>query len=89
MNREAAALGIPVYSIFRGKIGDVDRYLSESGRLVLLESAGDVREKLALQKRDTAVNGNKRSESPALKGVVAGIVKAFEQARKEKDPRRL
>ena len=28
MNREAAALGVPVYSIFRGKIGAVDRYLS-------------------------------------------------------------
>lgn len=27
MNREAAALGVPVYSIFRGKIGAVDRYL--------------------------------------------------------------
>ena len=25
MNREAAALGVPVYSIFRGKIGGVDR----------------------------------------------------------------
>ena len=26
MNREAAALGVPVYSIFRGKLGAVDRY---------------------------------------------------------------
>ena len=25
MNREAAALGVPVYSIFRGKIGAVDK----------------------------------------------------------------
>ena len=31
MNREAAALGVPVYSIFRGKIGAVDQYLSEAG----------------------------------------------------------
>src|SRR3989442_14979658 len=38
MNREAAALGVPVYSIFRGKIGAVDHYLSMRGRLVLLES---------------------------------------------------
>ena len=30
MNREAAALGVPVYSIFRGKTGAVDRYLSEN-----------------------------------------------------------
>ena len=38
MNREAAALGVPVYSIFRGKIGAVDRYLANDGRLVLLET---------------------------------------------------
>jgi uncharacterized protein len=34
MNREAAALGVPVYSIFRGTIGAVDHYLAETGRLV-------------------------------------------------------
>ena len=41
MNREAAALGVPVYSIFRGKIGAVDRYLADTGRLVLLEKSAD------------------------------------------------
>jgi predicted glycosyltransferase len=51
MNREAAALGVPVYSIFRGKTGAVDRYLSETGRLVLLESAEDIRTKISLTKR--------------------------------------
>jgi uncharacterized protein len=51
MNREAAALGVPVYSIFRGKIGAVDKYLSESGRLVLLETAEDVRSKIRLTRR--------------------------------------
>ena len=43
MNREAAALGVPVYSIFRGKIGAVDRYLAEKGRLILIETVDDVR----------------------------------------------
>src|SRR5207249_4043497 len=37
MNREAAALGVPVYSIFRGKLGAVDRYLSSTGRLIMLK----------------------------------------------------
>lgn len=46
MNREAAALGVPVYSIFRGKIGAVDRYLAEHGRLTLVESVADVRSKI-------------------------------------------
>ncbi len=40
MNREAAALGVPVFSIFRGTIGAVDRHLSAEGRLVLVESTG-------------------------------------------------
>jgi len=51
MNREAAALGVPVYSIFRGTLGAVDKYLSEHGRLVLIESAADVESKIRLTKR--------------------------------------
>jgi uncharacterized protein len=34
MNREAAALRVPVYSVFRGKTGAVDRYLASTGRMV-------------------------------------------------------
>lgn len=64
MNREAAALGVPVYSIFRGKLGAVDRYLSEKGRLTLLEEAKDVKIKLKVEKRDKA-------ESPNLGKLVA------------------
>jgi uncharacterized protein len=52
MNREAAALGVPVYSIFRGKIGSVDRYLAEQGRLVLLENVEDAKKKLKLIRRE-------------------------------------
>lgn len=51
MNREAAALGVPVYSIFRGQIGAVDRYLAEKGRLVLLANADDVEAKVVVQRR--------------------------------------
>jgi predicted glycosyltransferase len=51
MNREAAALGVPVYSIFRGAVGAVDRYLAACGRLVLLESVKDVHMKLILRRR--------------------------------------
>lgn len=52
MNREAAALGIPVYSLFRGKLGAVDRHLAQTGKLTLLESEQDVREKLKLVRRE-------------------------------------
>jgi predicted glycosyltransferase len=55
MNREAAALGIPVYSVFRGKTGAVDRFLEASGRLVMLESPHDLPTKLIVRRRDRAV----------------------------------
>ena len=37
MGREAAAAGVPAYSIFQGKLGAVDRYLADAGRLTLLD----------------------------------------------------
>ncbi len=51
MNREAAALGVPVYSTFRGTIGAVDQYLSDSGRLTLIESVADIPKKIRLTHR--------------------------------------
>jgi predicted glycosyltransferase len=51
MNREAAALGVPVYSIFRGKIGAVDRRLQAEGRLILIETLQDVHDKIELKAR--------------------------------------
>lgn len=52
MIREAAAMGVPAYSIFGGKIGGVDKYLEEMGRLVLIDSEKDIREKIVIQKRE-------------------------------------
>lgn len=66
MNREAAAMGVPVYSIFRGKIGAVDHYLSAEKRLVLLETVEDVRSKINAVRRDhtiTTVGENKTLET--------------------------
>jgi predicted glycosyltransferase len=54
MNREAAALGVPVYSIFRGQMGSVDRYLSETGRLTLIQSVEEVRRKIEPVRRKTS-----------------------------------
>ena len=51
MNREAAALGVPVYSIFRGHTGAVDRHLCQTGRLVLVTSPEEVEQKIQLVKR--------------------------------------
>ncbi len=52
MNREAAALGVPVYSIFRGRSGAVDRRLQDEGRMTLIECGEEVQTKILLQQRD-------------------------------------
>ena len=52
MNREAAALGVPVYSIFGGKTGAVDRYLSDTGRLTLIETVDQISKQIVLSKRN-------------------------------------
>jgi len=52
MCREAAALGVPVYSIFRGRLGAVDTALARQGRLTLIEAEQDVDLKIRLAKRD-------------------------------------
>ena len=36
MNREAVALGVPVYTTFGGRLGGVDEALIREGRLVAL-----------------------------------------------------
>lgn len=77
MNREAAALGVPVYSTFRGKIGAVDQYLSARGRLVLLENVRDVPRKIRLVRRTRPVNPPDRDGS-ALSSIVEHIVSIME-----------
>jgi predicted glycosyltransferase len=52
MNREAAALGIPVYSIFRGKSGAVDRQLQKEGRFLMIENIDAVNNKILLRRRN-------------------------------------
>lgn len=78
MNREAAALGVPVYSIFRGTIGAVDQYLEKAGRLVLLTSREDVQTKLILQKREKPVAMPKKSRV-TLNTLVDEIVTVLEK----------
>jgi predicted glycosyltransferase len=42
MNREAVALGVPVYTTFAGKLGAVDESLIADGRLRHLRVASDL-----------------------------------------------
>lgn len=77
MNREAAALGVPVYSIFRGKMGAVDRYLAQNARLVMLETVDDVQRKILIGKRKPS-NEPEFGDQSALQAVVNGITTALE-----------
>lgn len=72
MNREAAALGIPVYSIFRGKSGAVDRELERKGRLVLIRSTDEIwsRIRLVRRRKNVRFNGGTRT---ALEDIVDNI----------------
>jgi uncharacterized protein len=71
MNREAVALGTPVYTIFTGPIGAVDEHLIAEGRLRPLPSA----DALELRKRD-AEAGVRHPRDPRL--LVEGIMGAAE-----------
>lgn len=77
MNREAAALGVPVYSIFRGNIGAVDRYLAAAGRLILLESVEDVRSKLVVKRRKRPTSAEMQ-DGGALRTIVDQLVAILE-----------
>lgn len=72
MNREAAALGVPVYSIFRGPMGAVDRYLSETGRLTIIRSPEEVKS-LVRPVRRIKSQELEAGGRTALREIVAGI----------------
>jgi len=77
MNREAAALRVPVYSIFRGKIGAVDQYLSNCGRLILLESVEQVFKRIVIARHTRPVKPQ-HATSATLQAVVGHILKVLE-----------
>lgn len=79
MNREAAALGAPVYSIFRGKVGAVDKYLAEHGRLVMIENVSQVRTKIHLTHWNRPDSPNNRS-SAVLQTIVSQINSILQRA---------
>jgi predicted glycosyltransferase len=65
MNREAVALGTPVYTVFEGRLGAVDAELIASGRLLRLTDPAAVE----LTKRDeggSAERGGRIRRDPAL-----------------------
>lgn len=79
MNREAVALGVPVYSIFRGTTGAVDRYLAETGRMIMIESSADVHNKIKLVRWNRPSKPQDRN-CPVLECIVGNILSVLESA---------
>lgn len=75
INREAAALGLPVYSIFCGKPACVDLWLEKQERLVILRSVNEVRENIQFKKRDKRFQTGQFSGRAVLDQVVNHIEK--------------
>jgi len=69
MNREAVALGVPVYTTYGGRLGGVDEALIRSGRLRPLS---DVRA-LELQKRTRTLDWPRRDPEVILEMILSAI----------------
>lgn len=72
MNREAAALGIPVYSIFRGKMGKVDGMLEREGRLVMIHSPEEIWTKIRFVRREKP-HWSDNKPRPAIQDIINHI----------------
>ena len=69
MNREAVALGVPVYTTYGGRLGGVDEELIRDGRLKPLSDP----RALALQKRDTTAERVRRDPAEMLLLLLSAI----------------
>jgi uncharacterized protein len=70
MNREAVALGTPVFTTFAGRMGGVDEALIAEGRLRVLEDTAE----LPLRKRETPIGVlNPRDPGLLVEGVLAAV----------------
>jgi predicted glycosyltransferase len=72
MLREAAYLGLPAYSIFRGSIGGVDRYLASIDRLSVLETPADFsRIELERQRSISPLRNKPRAAEDVMRMIIA------------------
>ncbi|MGZ4309203.1 MAG: DUF354 domain-containing protein [Gaiellaceae bacterium] len=69
MNREAVALGVPVYTTFGGRLGGVDELLIREGRLIPLSDAGA----LDLRKRESEGERIRRDPAEMLELLLGGL----------------
>ena len=58
MNREAAALGVPAYTVFAGEPAAIDQYLIDSGRLKAIRTSEDISAIVPKKKSGSSPRGN-------------------------------
>lgn len=73
MIREAAAIGVPAYSFFCGKMGAVDQYLVRKGKLNIIKSEKDVQKKLKCIKKNK-LKINEIKANPTIDSIVHHVV---------------
>lgn len=77
--REAAALNVPAYSFFRGKTGKVDKYLSEKGKMTMIQNTNEIKEKIKVQKRECFAEQN-RGCNTTINFIVKNVVALIEDS---------
>lgn len=61
MNREAALLGVPVYSIFAGRLGSLDAQMEKEGLITFIREISDIG-KIDLRRRAESENSNELTD---------------------------
>ena len=70
MNREAVALGTPVYSTFAGKLGGVDEALIAEGKLKVLDDPASI---VLVKKEAAGEPGESRDPSILVEGILGAL----------------
>lgn len=73
MNREAVVLGSPVYSLFLGRLGSVDKHLIDTGELILIKESQDIR-KIRVAKKKTLENKYQQTSKYLVSEIVDRVL---------------
>jgi predicted glycosyltransferase len=73
MNREAVVLGSPVYSLFMGRLGSVDRFLIDSGKMAWIKDSLDIN-RIKITKKSTLDNKHQQMGQNLVAEIVDRIL---------------
>ncbi len=84
MNREAAALGVPTYTVFAGKQAAIDKYLINEGRLRSFESVSEA--DAFIPEKKSSISLRKRTD---IRTLVADLILETENSKLLAKPTRI